>query len=306
MAGLKELRIRIDSIKSTQKITSAMKLVAAARLRRAQGLVDKSAFYSNNILSSAARLLYDMRFDEAEKNIKYVYPELMRGNGTNNNYLLLVMTSDRGLCGSYNSAVARMAVSRIEELKAEGKHVSLMCIGRKGRDLLKKRYGDLMVNSVESIAKKGAKYYEATDIAKVILDMYAKKQINVCEVVYSQFVSAISRNVVSEQILPVKIESFAYNKVHEPVNVVHGAFYEYQPDKIGLLTGMLPLVFKSSLFQAIVQSQASEHGARMSSMDNATRNASDMISRLTLKYNRIRQTAITTELIEIIAGAEAI
>ena len=306
MAGLKELRIRIDSIKSTQKITSAMKLVAAARLRRAQGLVDKSEFYSNNILSSAARLLYDMRLDEAEKNIRYVYPELMRGNGSDDNYLLLVMTSDRGLCGSYNSAVARTTASRIEELKSQGKNVSLICIGRKGRDLLKKKYGDLMLDSIENIAKKGAKYYEATDIAKVILDMYAKKQINVCEVVYSQFISAISRNVVAEQILPVKVESFEYNKVHTPTNVVHGAFYEYQPDKIALLTGILPLVFKSSLFQAIVQSQASEHGARMSSMDNATRNASDMISRLTLKYNRIRQTAITTELVEIIAGAEAI
>ncbi len=306
MAGLKELRIRIDSIKSTQKITSAMKLVAAARLRRAQGLVDKSAFYSNNLLSSAARLLYDMRFDEAEKNIRYVYPELMRGNGSDNNYLLLVLTSDRGLCGSYNSAVARVAAARIEELKAEGKKVSIVCIGRKGRDLLKKRYGDLMLDAIENIAKKGAKYYEATDIAKIILNMYATKQINVCEIVYSQFVSAISRNVVSEQILPVKIENFEYNRVHEPTNVVNGAFYEYQPDKTALLSGILPLVFKSSLFQAIVQSQASEHGARMSSMDNATRNASDMISRLTLKYNRIRQTAITTELVEIIAGAEAI
>ena len=210
MAGLKELRIRIDSIKSTQKITSAMKLVAAARLRRAQGLVDKSAFYSNNLLSSAARLLYDMRFDEAEKNIRYVYPELMRGNGSDNNYLLLVLTSDRGLCGSYNSAVARVAAARIEELKAEGKKVSIVCIGRKGRDLLKKRYGDLMLDAIENIAKKGAKYYEATDIAKIILNMYATKQINVCEIVYSQFVSAISRNVVSEQILPVKIENFEY------------------------------------------------------------------------------------------------
>lgn len=306
MAGLKELRTRIESIKSTQKITSAMKLVAAARLRRAQGLIGKSAFYSNNILAAAARVLYEIRQEETEKNIQYVYPELMRGNGGRDIYLLLVLTSDRGLCGSYNSSVARAAAARIEALKAEGKKVMVLCLGRKGRDLLKKHYADLIVKTVDGLAKKGAKYYEAADIAKIVMDMFVQKQINVCEVVYSKFKSAISHDICAEQILPVKIENFEYNKVHAPTNVVRGAFYDYLPGKAELLGGLLPLVFRGSLFQAIVQSQASEHGARMTSMDNATRNASDMISRLTLRYNRIRQTAITTELIEIISGSEAL
>lgn len=306
MAGLKELRTRIESIKSTQKITSAMKLVAAARLRRAQGLIGKSAFYSNNILAAAARVLYEIRQEETEKNIQYVYPELMRGNGGRDVYLLLVLTSDRGLCGSYNSSVARAAAARIEALKAEGKKVMVLCLGRKGRDLLKKHYTDLIVKTVDGLAKKGAKYYEAADIAEIVMDMFVQKQINVCEVVYSKFKSAISRDICTEQILPVKIENFEYNKVHAPTNVVRGAFYDYLPGKAELLAGLLPLVFRGSLFQAIVQSQASEHGARMTSMDNATRNASDMISRLTLRYNRIRQTAITTELIEIISGSEAL
>lgn len=306
MAGLKELRTRIESIKSTQKITSAMKLVAAARLRRAQGLIGKSSFYSHNILAAAARVLFDIRQEEAEKNIRYIFSELLRGNGSNDNYLLVVLTSDRGLCGSYNSSVARAAMARIEELKAEGKNVTLLCLGRKGRDLLKRKYSDLILKTVDGLAKKGAKYYEASDVAAVIMDMFAKKQINVCELVYSHFKSAINRDIKVEQVLPVKVEEFEYNKVHAPTNVVQGAFYDYMPAKTELLEGILPLVFRSSLFQAIVQSQASEHGARMSSMDNATRNATDMISRLTLKYNRIRQTAITTELTEIISGSEAL
>lgn len=306
MAGLKELRTRIETIKSTQKITSAMKLVAASRLRRAQSLLEKSAFYNNNILSSAARVLYDIRQEELENNIRYVMPELMRGNGSDQNYLLLVLTSDRGLCGSYNASVAKVAAKRIEELKAEGKNVMVLCLGRKGRDILKRHYGDLIIKTIDGIAKKGVKYYEAADIAKIISDMYVQKQINVCEIVVSKFKSAISRDIVSGQILPVQIENFEYNRLHIPTNVVRGAFYDYDPDKMTVLNGLLPLIFRNSLFQAIIHSQASEQGARMTSMDSATNNAKDMISKLTLRYNRIRQTAITNELIEIISGAEAI
>lgn len=306
MAGLKELRTRIETIKSTQKITSAMKLVAASRLRRAQSLLEKSAFYNNNILSSAARVLYDIRQEELENNIRYVMPELMRGNGSDQNYLLLVLTSDRGLCGSYNASVAKVAAKRIEELKAEGKNVMVLCLGRKGRDILKRHHGDLIIKTIDGIAKKGVKYYEAADIAKIIGDMYFQKQINVCEIVVSKFKSAISRDIMVGQILPVQIDNFEYNRLHVPTNVVRGAFYDYDPDKMTVLNGLLPLIFRNTLFQAIINSQASEQGARMTSMDSATNNAKDMISKLTLRYNRIRQTAITTELIEIIAGAEAI
>ncbi len=306
MAGLKELRTRIESIKSTEKITSAMKMVAAARLRRSQGLIDKCRFYNNNILASANRVLLELRQAEQKKNIRFVYPELMRGNGKSENYLLVVFTSDRGLCGSYNSNVAREAAKRIEALKEEGKNVKILCVGKKGRDILKRKYADQIVDTIEGIAKKGAKYYEAVDLGQRILDLYKQGEMDVCEVVVSRFRSAINREIVTEQVFPVVVEDFEYNRLHAPVNVYKGAFYDYEPGLLEILDGMMPLIFRSSLFQAVVHSQASEHGARMTSMDNATRNAKDMISGLTLRYNRIRQTAITTELVEIIAGAEAL
>lgn len=306
MAGLKELRTRIESIKSTEKITSAMKMVAAARLRRSQGLIDKCRFYNNNILASANRVLFELHQEEQKKNIRFVYPELMRGNGKKENYLLMVFTSDRGLCGSYNSNVAREAAKRIETLKAEGKNIKILCVGKKGREILKRKYASLIIDTVEGIAKKGAKYYEAVDLGQKILDLYKQGEIDVCEIVFSQFRSAINREIINEQVFPVIVEDFEYNRLHAPINVYKGAFYDYEPSLLEILASMLPLIFRSSLFQAIVHSQASEHGARMTSMDNATRNAKDMISGLTLRYNRIRQTAITTELVEIIAGAEAL
>lgn len=240
------------------------------------------------------------------KNVRFVYPELMRGSGKAENYLLLVFTSDRGLCGSYNSNVAREASKRIEELLGSGKNVKILCIGKKGRDILKRKYAGMIVDTIEGIARKGAKYYEAVDLGQRVLDMYAKGEFDVCETVSSRFRSAINREIVVRQVFPVQIEDFEYNRLHAPVNVYKGAFYDYEPGLLEILDGLLPLLFRSSLFQAIVHSQASEHGARMTSMDNATRNAKDMISGLTLRYNRIRQTAITTELIEIIAGAEAL
>lgn len=306
MAGLKELRTRIETIKSTKKITSAMKMVAASRLRRAQGLISKSEFYNNNLLASAGRLLLEIREEEERTGKKIELPKLLSGTGKDKNYLLIVFTSDRGLCGSFNASVAKEAARRIEELKAMGKNVKIFCIGKKGRDILKRNYADLIVATKEGVGQKGAKYYEATDLAYPIMDYYLKGEIDVCEVVISHFRSAINREVMVGPLLPVQVESFEYNKLHVPQNVVRGAYYDYEPDKLRILEGILPLIFRSSIFQAIVHAQASEHGARMTSMDNATRNASDMISKLTLKYNRIRQTAITTELIEIISGAEAL
>lgn len=306
MAGLKELRTRIETIKSTQKITSAMKMVAAARLRKSQGLIGKSEFYNNNILASANRVLFELKQEETAKGISYVYPKLMRGTGQKQRYLIIVFTSDRGLCGSYNANVAKEASKRIDELKAEGKDIFIYCIGKKGRDILKRKYADMIVGTKEDVSVKGAKYYEASDIGYYILDAYNQGKIDVCEVVVSHFYSAINREVKVGQILPLKIEEYEYNKLHIPTNVVRGAFYDYEPGKMELLEGLLPLIFRGSIFQAIVHSQASEHGARMTSMDNATRNAKDMISKLTIKYNRIRQTAITTELTEIISGAEAL
>lgn len=306
MAGLKELRVRIETIKSTQKITSAMKMVAASRLRKAQGLIEKCLFYNHNILSSANRVVYELKQEEKDTGVTYTYPSLMSGNGGDNIYLLIVFTSDRGLCGSYNAAVAKEAAIRIENLKNQGKEVKIICAGKKGKDILKRKYANMIVDTLEGIAKKGAKYYEGTDLAARVLDMYNKGEINVCEVIGCKFRSAINREILVGQVLPVQVEKFEYNRLHLPTNVVKGAYYDYEPDKMEILEGLLPLIFKGGIFQAIVHSQASEHGARMTSMDNATRNAKDIISRLTLRYNLIRQTAITTELIEIISGAEAL
>lgn len=306
MAGLKELRTRIETIKSTAKITSAMKMVAASRLRRSQGLIGKSLFYNHNLLSSANRVIYELKQLEQMNGVGFSYPKLMSGNGKSNTYLLLVFTSDRGLCGGYNANVVKEAVKRIEELKTDGKTVKIICIGKRGKDILKRKYAELIINSVEDVAKKGAKYYEATDLAYPIMDMYEKGEIDVCEIVASKFFSAINREIKVAQVLPVLVEEYEYNKLHAPENVVKGAYYDYEPGLMEILEGILPLIFRGSIFQAIVHSQASEHGARMTSMDNATRNAKDMISSLTMRYNRIRQNAITTELIEIIAGAEAL
>lgn len=306
MAGLKELRTRISTIKSTQKITSAMKMVAASRLRKTQGLISKSEFYNNNLLASANRLIFELKQQEEITGEAVVWPKLMSGTGQDKKYLLLVFTSDRGLCGSYNTAVAKEAARRIEELRQEGKEVRIYCVGKKGSDILKRKYADLIVGTKEGVSSKGAKYYEASDIGYYILDAYNKGEIDACEVVVSRFRSAINREIKAGPLLPVKIEDYEYNKLHLPTNVVRGAFYDYEPGKMELLEGILPLIFRGSVFQAIVHSQASEHGARMTSMDNATRNASEMINKLTIKYNRIRQTAITTELIEIISGAEAL
>ena len=306
MAGLKELRTRISTVKSTSKITSAMKMVAAARLRRSQELIGKSEFYNHNLLSCANRLIFELKQQEESSAAALIWPNLMRPNPQANNYLLVVFTSDRGLCGSFNAGVAKEAAHRIEELKAQGKNVSVYCVGKKGRDILKSRYGNLIVQTKEGIAAKGAKYDEASDISHDISKAFEQKKIDICEVVVSRFKSAISREVVNEQILPLKIEDFAYNKLHQPTNLVNDAFYDYEPDRMTLLEGLLPQIFRSVVFNAIVHSQASEQGARMTSMDNATRNASDMINKLTIRYNRIRQSAITTELTEIISGAEAL
>ena len=174
MAGLKELRTRISTIKSTQKITSAMKMVAASRLRKTQGLISKSEFYNNNLLASANRLIFELKQQEEITGEAVVWPKLMSGTGQNKKYLLLVFTSDRGLCGSYNSAVAKEAARRIEELKAEGKEVCIYCVGKKGSDILKRKYADLIVGTKEGVSSKGAKYYEASDIGYYILDAYNK------------------------------------------------------------------------------------------------------------------------------------
>ena len=303
MAGLKELRTRIETIKSTQKITSAMKMVAASSLRKAQGLIASSVPYRENILSPLENVVSEFR--TLEQNGTFVkWPRMIAGSENDRTYLLLVFTSDRGLCGNFNASVAKVAARRIEELQNAGKEVKVACIGRKGYSILKRRYAANIVRDIDGIAKKGARYDESAVIANYAYDDFMMRNIDVCEAVYSEFHSAITREIVVKQLLPLRFSERAEAGT-EPV-LVNGAAYEYEPYKMEVLGQSLPLLYKASVFEAIIHSQASEHGARMTSMDNATRNAKDMISRLTLKYNRMRQTNITTELIEIIAGAEAL
>ena len=303
MAGLKELRTRIETIKSTQKITSAMKMVAASSLRKAQGLIASSVPYRENILSPLENVVSEFR--TLEQNGTFVkWPRMIAGSENDRTYLLLVFTSDRGLCGNFNASVAKVAARRIEELQNAGKEVKVACIGSKGYSILKRRYAANIVRDIDGIAKKGARYDESAVIANYAYDDFMMRNIDVCEAVYSEFHSAINREIVVKQLLPLRFSERAEAGT-EPV-LVNGAAYEYEPYKMEVLGQSLPLLYKASVFEAIIHSQASEHGARMTSMDNATRNAKDMISRLTLKYNRMRQTNITTELIEIIAGAEAL
>lgn len=303
MAGLKELRTRIETIKSTQKITSAMKMVAASSLRKAQGLIASSVPYRENILSPLENVVSEFR--TLEQNGTFVkWPRMIAGSENDRTYLLLVFTSDRGLCGNFNASVAKVAARRIEELQNAGKEVKVACIGRKGYSILKRRYAANIVRDIDGIAKKGARYDESAVIANYAYDDFMMRNIDVCEAVYSEFHSAINREIVVKQLLPLRFSERA--EAGTELVLVNGAAYEYEPYKMEVLGQSLPLLYKASVFEAIIHSQASEHGARMTSMDNATRNAKDMISRLTLKYNRMRQTNITTELIEIIAGAEAL
>lgn len=303
MAGLKELRTRIESIKSTQKITSAMKMVAAARLRRAQDLLAKSRPYHDNLLKVFLQVYNQLKDEEARLNVRYIFPKMITPCKNGNSYLLIVFTSDRGLCGSYNASVIKETIRRVEELKKVGKKVSLICIGKKAGDALKGRYGDIIIDVLTGVASKGIKFEEMERIIEPVIGMFYVNEFDVCEFVYARFKSAISRDVKAEQFLPFCMENI--KDKYEPEDT-RGAIYEYDAPKQKILVDMLPMVLTSVAFQTLVNSQASEHGARMSSMDNATRNAKDMIAKLTLKYNRIRQTAITTELVEIIAGAEAL
>lgn len=306
MAGLKELRNRLESIKSTQKITSAMKLVAASRLRKAQLMLDKSRGYAGQLETSVKRLIAAIREEEAEHKVIFFPPSLMRQKANAKDYLLMVFSSDRGLCGSYNQNVGKAVIKRIKELENQDKTVRLICYGKKGYDILKKKYADRIIAHYPAVASKNLSYAEAVEMAKNIQASCENETCDVCEVVYSHFRSAISRDIKSVQIYPLDPTIGELSEEDKMLTHVGNAYYEYKPDKMAFLEDLLPKLIMSKLFSAMVNSQASEQGARMAAMDNATRNAKEMISSLTLKYNSIRQSAITTELTEIISGAEAL
>ena len=309
MAGLKELRTRIEAIKSTQKITSAMKMVAASRLRRVQILVDKNQGYSQNLRHSALRVMTEIENEEKAKGIKYMRPLMLRAAQNPARYKLCVISSDRGLCGAYNSNIAKKATQRIRQLQKQGKKINVECIGKKAYDILRRTFAntDIKIRLAGDKLKSLSYAEQAKYMVVEILQQFQNKEFDVCEFVFARFNSAISRDFVCEQVCPMDLNTEHLNeKELQLINRSGQAFYEYLPDKLTVLENILPILFDDDLFKIIVNSAASEHGARMTSMDSATRNAKNMISELTLKYNSLRQSAITTELIEIIAGAEAI
>lgn len=302
MAGLKELRTRINSIASTQKITSAMKMVAAARLKRSTDMLNRSKVYSNDLSALVRTLIAELRKKEQEDKVAYIYPKVMQKQLKDDIYKLVIFSSDKGLCGSYNANILRESLRRINELLDMGKKVKVLSLGKKAGESLKRRCNNVDIEIIE-FAEKGADYTETLNLMNKLQEELGN-DFDVCEVIYTHFNSAISREVKNQQLLPMIIDT---NEEDLHINDnLGGAVYDYEGGHLKILQDVMPLFVASEMFQKVLNSQTSEHGARMTSMDNATRNAKDMIAKLTLKYNRLRQGAITTELIEIISGAEAL
>ncbi len=305
MANLKELKTRIASVKSTQKITSAMKMVAASRLKRAQEAAEAARPYAERMERMIGSILGNMGSTEGA-------PKLLAGTGDDAIQLIVVVTSDRGLCGGFNANIVREVRNRIKVLKQDGKTVKLLCVGRKGRDQLKTEFGDLIIDTYEGIGRTGVAFEEAQEVAGRVIGMFDEGEFDVCTVVYNKFVSAITQVVTPQQIIPVEISETEESDEEEAAAATAGApsasraVYEYEPSEEEILTDLLPSNLNVQIFRALLESSASEHGARMSAMDNATRNAGEMIDGLTLTFNRTRQAKITSELIEIISGAEAL
>ena len=297
MANLKELKGRISSVKQTQKITSAMKLVAASKLKRAQEQAEASRPFAERMAAMLANLA------SAVRDMPGASP-LLAGTGQEETHLIVVATSDRGLCGGFNSSIVRGARRRIADLQNEGKTVKLICIGRKGRDMLRREHGKLIVEFIDGVAgQKRMAFADAQMVAQKILDLYEAGEFDVCTIVYNKFKSAVTQIMTLQQIVPVQPPEVDEG---EPATVEGGAIYEFEPDEGQILGELLPRNLAVQIFGALVENAASEQGARMAAMDNATRNAGEMIKKLTLQYNRQRQAQITKELIEIISGAEAV
>ncbi len=294
MANLKDLKIRINSVKSTRKITSAMKMVAAAKLRRAQEQAEASRPYAARMNRMIASL--------AGAATQAGGPKLLSGTGRDDIHLLVVFTADRGLCGGFNSTIIRAARQNVRALRGQGKTVKLFCVGRRGHDALKREFGDVIVGSVQDVTRKGVAFASADELAAQVLKMFEGEDFDVCSLLFNRFQSAMTQVVTNQQIIPASVP-----EVEEDSSASEsGALYEYEPDEEAILAALLPRNVATQIFTALLESNASEHGARMTAMDNATRNAGDMIDKLTLNYNRARQANITKELIEIISGAEAV
>ncbi|MBY3156553.1 F0F1 ATP synthase subunit gamma [Rhizobium laguerreae] len=294
MPSLKDLKNRIASVKATQKITKAMKMVAAAKLRRAQEAAEAARPYSQRmgaVLANIAKAVTDA--DGA--------PTLMTGTGQDKVHLLVVCTAERGLCGGFNSQIARFAREHVRKLLAEGKTVKIFTVGKKGHDILRREFASLIIERKELRDVKRVGFENADQIGKRIIEMYAAGEFDVCTLFYSEFKSVISQIPTAQQLIPASTGAV------QTEDAAHaGAVYEYEPDPASILEDLIPRNISVQVFRALLENVAGEMGAKMSAMDNATRNAGEMINKLTLSYNRQRQAQITKELIEIISGAEAL
>ena len=295
MPSLKDLRNRIASVKATQKITKAMQMVAAAKLRRAQTAAEAARPYANRMEAVLANLATALKGREGG-------PPLMVGTGRDQVHLLVVCTAERGLCGAFNSSIVRLGREHINHLLADGKQVKILCVGKKGYDQLRRLYAPLIIDLIELRGVRQLSFEHAERAANKVLSMFAEGVFDVATLFFSRFRSVISQIPTAQQIIPATIPAETPSQEAS----LGGAVYEYEPDEADILTELLPLNITVQIFKALLENAASEQGARMSAMDNATRNAGDMIDRLTMKYNRSRQAMITKELIEIISGAEAI
>jgi F-type H+-transporting ATPase subunit gamma len=295
MPSLKAFRNRIASVKATRKITRAMQMVAASKLKRAQDAAQAARPYAEKmsaVISSLAGALKD----------NPGAPKLLTGTGSEQVQLVIVATADRGLCGAFNTNIVRRSRQLIDQLLHDGKEVKIFCIGRKGRDQLRRNYGRHIIDTVEFTGIKRIGFGNASDVARKVLAMYDSGEFDIATIVYSRFRSVVSQEPTAQKLIPAPVESGASGAETAP----GGAVYEYEPDEAEILADLLPRNISVQIFRALLENAASEQGARMSAMDSATRNAGDVIDRLTLQYNRSRQAMITKELIEIISGAEAV
>ena len=290
MPSLKDLKNRIGSVKNTRKITKAMQMVAAAKLRRAQEAAEAARPYAERMSGVMSSLAAGIA-GSAEA------PRLLAGSGKDQTHLLVVMTSERGLCGGFNASIAKLARAKAQELIAAGKTVKILTVGKKGREQLKRDLGHLSVGHVDLTEVKRIGYANAAAIARQVTAMFDGGEADVVTIFYSRFQSVISQIPTAQQIIPAQFDEAAGGA---------SSLYDYEPSEEAILAELLPRNVATQIFTALLENGASEQGARMSAMDNATRNAGDMINKLTVQYNRSRQAAITTELIEIIAGAEAL
>ncbi len=294
MPSLKSLRNRIASVKATQKITKAMQMVAASKLRRAQAAAEAARPYATRMAAVLSNLANTLGNAAGA-------PQLLAGTGRDHTHLLVVCTADRGLCGAFNSSIARLARDHALRLMGEGKEVKILCVGRKGYDILRRIFPKQIVEVVELRAIKQIGFADADAIGQKVLALFAAGGFDVCTLFFAEFKSVISQIPTTRQLIPAQITAPEQEQAGGS-----NAIYEYEPDEESILADLLPRNLSVQIFRALLENVASEQGAKMSAMDNATRNAGDMIDRYTLQYNRSRQAQITKELIEIISGAEAL